>query len=82
MEATRYTFFLDEMIKRRNKFIVTELERKRHSPFRIPKDVLLQEDSDSSSSDESSSSDVSSSDDSSSSESKSSNSSKSESSSD
>ncbi|EIW56144.1 uncharacterized protein TRAVEDRAFT_129214 [Trametes versicolor FP-101664 SS1] len=41
MEATRYTFFLDEMIKRRNRFTVTQLERRGHHPWRIPIEVLF-----------------------------------------
>ncbi|TFK91005.1 hypothetical protein K466DRAFT_573933 [Polyporus arcularius HHB13444] len=41
MEATRYTFFLDEMIKRRNRFTVAQLERKGHCPWRIPIETLF-----------------------------------------
>ncbi|KAJ3011727.1 hypothetical protein NUW54_g2078 [Trametes sanguinea] len=41
MEATRYTFFLDEMIKRRNRFTVKQLEKRGFHPWRIPIDVLF-----------------------------------------
>ncbi|KAJ7651806.1 hypothetical protein B0H17DRAFT_958294, partial [Mycena rosella] len=34
--VTRYNFFLDEMIKRRNRYVVAELEAKGHSPWNIP----------------------------------------------
>ena len=40
MEATRYTFFLDEMIKRRNRHVVGELERKGHCTWFLPADIL------------------------------------------
>jgi hypothetical protein len=40
MEATRYNFFLDEMIKRRNWHTVGELERKGHCPWFLPADIL------------------------------------------
>jgi hypothetical protein len=36
MEATRYNFFLDEMIKRRNRYTLSELERKGSMPWTIP----------------------------------------------
>ncbi|KAK7026326.1 hypothetical protein R3P38DRAFT_3269302 [Favolaschia claudopus] len=41
MEATRYNFFLDEMIKRRNRYIVAELERKGHFPWNVPMSSLF-----------------------------------------
>jgi hypothetical protein len=41
MQADRYEFFLDEMIKRRNHLIVKELQRKGKAPYRIPRDELL-----------------------------------------
>ncbi|KAJ2965817.1 hypothetical protein NUW54_g13990 [Trametes sanguinea] len=41
MEATRYSFFLDEMIKRRNRFTVKQLERRGHHPWTIPIEVLF-----------------------------------------
>jgi hypothetical protein len=40
MEATWYNFFLDEMIKRRNRHVVGELERKGHCPWFLPADIL------------------------------------------
>lgn len=43
MEATRYTFFLDEMIKRRNRFTVKRLEQRGHCPWKIPIEVLLRD---------------------------------------
>ncbi|KAI0351937.1 hypothetical protein OH77DRAFT_1461005 [Trametes cingulata] len=36
MEAVRYTFFLDEMIKRRNRWTVAQLKRRGYCPWRIP----------------------------------------------
>ena len=44
MQADRYEFFLDEMIKRRNHLIVKELQRKGKAPYRIPRDELLASD--------------------------------------
>jgi hypothetical protein len=41
MEVTRYNFFLDEMIKRRNRHVLTELESKGHSPWVISVDALF-----------------------------------------
>ncbi|TEB19835.1 hypothetical protein FA13DRAFT_1646014 [Coprinellus micaceus] len=41
MEATRYNFFLDEMIKRRNRATVRELRIKEKSPYSIPRSSLL-----------------------------------------
>jgi hypothetical protein len=41
MEATRYDFFLDEMIKRRNQITVRELFVKGASPYHIPRNILL-----------------------------------------
>jgi len=32
----RYDFFLDEMIKRRNEFVVEKLKKSGHIPYRIP----------------------------------------------
>jgi hypothetical protein len=40
MELTRYNFYLDEMIKRCNRFVVAELERKGHNPWLIPMEAL------------------------------------------
>jgi hypothetical protein len=36
MEATRYNFFLDEMIKRRNRHTIHELGKKGRLPWNIP----------------------------------------------
>jgi hypothetical protein len=36
MEATRYNFFLDEMIKHRNRHTIHELEKKGRLPWNIP----------------------------------------------
>ncbi|KAF7975171.1 hypothetical protein HWV62_10361 [Athelia sp. TMB] len=44
MQADRYEFFLDEMIKRRNRVIVGELRRKGKNPYNIPREDLLPED--------------------------------------
>ena len=44
MQADRYEFFLDEMIKRRNRMIVKELRRKGKAPYRIPREELLSPD--------------------------------------
>lgn len=41
MEVTRFNFYLDEMIKRRNWFVVSELQRKGAHPRLIPVDQLL-----------------------------------------
>ncbi|KAH6871949.1 hypothetical protein BKA70DRAFT_1484028 [Coprinopsis sp. MPI-PUGE-AT-0042] len=41
MEVTRYEFFLDEMIKCRNRLIIDELEGKSKDPYCIPCEVLL-----------------------------------------
>ena len=41
MEATRYNFYLDEMIKRRNRFVVAELGLKGHTPWNIPISTLF-----------------------------------------
>jgi hypothetical protein len=41
MQAVRYEFFLDEMIRRRNDFIIAELRRKGCSPYEIPREELL-----------------------------------------
>ncbi|RDB15791.1 hypothetical protein Hypma_003744 [Hypsizygus marmoreus] len=43
MEVTRYNFFLDEMIKRRNRYIVSELEVKGNSPWVIPMSAIFPE---------------------------------------
>ncbi|KAK6971993.1 hypothetical protein R3P38DRAFT_2751037 [Favolaschia claudopus] len=41
MEAKRYNFFLDEMIKRRNRYIIKELGEKGHNPWAIPMVALF-----------------------------------------
>jgi hypothetical protein len=41
MQAVRYEFFLDEMIKRRNQILVQELCEKSQVPYSIPRSVLL-----------------------------------------
>ena len=40
MESTRYNFYLDEMIKHCNCFVVAELEWKGHEPWLIPMEVM------------------------------------------
>ncbi|KAF8967356.1 hypothetical protein BDZ97DRAFT_1916953 [Flammula alnicola] len=41
MQADRYEFFLDEMIKRRNRNIIKDLEKKGKAPHNIPREELL-----------------------------------------
>ncbi|KAJ7028171.1 hypothetical protein C8F04DRAFT_1044296 [Mycena alexandri] len=41
MEVTRYNFFLDEMIKHRNRYVVAELKAKGHSPWTIPTEAIF-----------------------------------------
>jgi len=41
MQADRYDFFLDEMVKRRNRIITKELGKKGHCPYLIPHQDLL-----------------------------------------
>jgi hypothetical protein len=41
MEVVRFNFFLDEMIKRRNRLIIAELRRKGSRPYTIPREALL-----------------------------------------
>ncbi|KIJ07033.1 hypothetical protein PAXINDRAFT_121288 [Paxillus involutus ATCC 200175] len=38
MSVHRYNFYLDEMIKRRNRYIISELEKSGHNPWTIPID--------------------------------------------
>jgi hypothetical protein len=40
MVAERYNFFLDEMVKRRNRWVISELERKGKRPGIISRDKL------------------------------------------
>ena len=42
MHVTRYNFFLDEMIRRRNQWQVAELRRQGHAPYSIPLEILLE----------------------------------------
>ncbi|KAH9481160.1 hypothetical protein JR316_0005680 [Psilocybe cubensis] len=44
MQADRYEFFLDELIKRRNRNIIKDLEKKGKNPHEIPRDFLLKPD--------------------------------------
>lgn len=41
MQSDRYEFFLDEMIKRRNRMVVKELQRRGRKPYNIPRNELL-----------------------------------------
>ncbi len=41
MDTDRYNFFLDEMVKQRNRVTVRRLREKGHKPYRIPRHVLL-----------------------------------------
>lgn len=41
MQADRYDFFLDKMIKRRNRLIVKDLRRRLKRPHYIPREELL-----------------------------------------
>lgn len=41
MRVDRYNFFLDEMIKRRNRTTVIDLTRRHACPYQIPRDELL-----------------------------------------
>ena len=41
MTVERFNFFLDEMIKRRNRMIVAQLKEKGYRPYRIPREELL-----------------------------------------
>lgn len=40
MLSDRYNFFLDEMVKRRNRWMISELEKKGHCPISIPRQAL------------------------------------------
>lgn len=41
MHVDRFNFFLDEMIKRRNRMRVKELQRKGHRPFNVRREAWL-----------------------------------------
>lgn len=45
MSVDRYNFFLDEMIKRRNRLTIKELHKNLKAPYKIPREDLLQPDS-------------------------------------
>jgi hypothetical protein len=36
MDSVRFSFYLDEMIKRKNRYTIQELERQGHTPWTIP----------------------------------------------
>jgi len=44
MQVDRYEFFLDEMIKQRNRLIIMQLRRRRQEPYSIPREDLLRPD--------------------------------------
>jgi hypothetical protein len=41
MPVERYNFFLDEMIKRRNRALVKDLHKRQKAPHNIPREILL-----------------------------------------
>lgn len=41
MEVTRFNFYLDEMIKRRNRYMVGKLHKSGHCPWNIPISTLF-----------------------------------------
>ncbi|KAF4577396.1 hypothetical protein EYR40_000009 [Pleurotus pulmonarius] len=41
MEVARYNFYLDEMIKRRNRYMIQELERRGHVPWTVPRESFF-----------------------------------------
>lgn len=43
MEVTRYNFFLDEMIKRQNRYVISELHTKGRNPWTLPVTALFPE---------------------------------------
>ncbi|KAF7349146.1 hypothetical protein MVEN_01436900 [Mycena venus] len=43
MPVERYNFFLDEMIKRRNRTLIKDLQRRGKNPGSIPREVLIDE---------------------------------------
>ncbi|KAF9539067.1 hypothetical protein CPC08DRAFT_771030 [Agrocybe pediades] len=45
MQADRYEFFLDEMIRRRNRDIISELRTAGQAPYEIPREELLRPES-------------------------------------
>jgi hypothetical protein len=44
MQVDRYNYFLNEMVKRRNRLMIDELRRKGFQPYSIPRSVLFQTD--------------------------------------
>jgi hypothetical protein len=46
MQVDRYNFFLDEMIKRRNRIMIEELRQRLKEPYSIPREDLLCPDDD------------------------------------
>jgi hypothetical protein len=44
MQVDRYEFFLDKMIKRRNRILIKELHQKGKAPYSIPREDLLRPD--------------------------------------
>lgn len=47
MPVERFNFFLDEMIKHRNRILVRDLRKRGKAPGNIPRDILLKGDEDS-----------------------------------
>jgi len=41
MESTRYNFYLDEMIKRKNRYTIKQLDINGHRPWDIPIEALF-----------------------------------------
>ncbi|KAG2007045.1 cytochrome P450 [Coprinopsis cinerea AmutBmut pab1-1] len=41
MEGVRYNFYLDEVIRRRNRYVISELSRKGHHPWVVPYDEFF-----------------------------------------
>lgn len=41
MEVTRFNFYMDEMIKRRNRYIIAQLQAKGKNPWSIPMEALF-----------------------------------------
>lgn len=41
MEVTRFNFYLDEMIKRHNRYVINTLEEKGHHPSFVPIELLF-----------------------------------------
>ncbi|KAG2069712.1 hypothetical protein BDR04DRAFT_1020806, partial [Suillus decipiens] len=44
MSVNQYNFYLDEMIKHWNCYVISELERRGHSPWMISMDTLFDSD--------------------------------------